>query len=86
MDSNRLHHFKPCSNHSTESHYGHLTSRQMKDKHSPHSTQLKLNIIKMKRLVQQLKTTGLSITTKHKNSILKHEGLGNKLMHATSVY
>jgi hypothetical protein len=33
-----------------------------------------------------LKTTGLSITTIHKNPILKYEGLGNQLMHASSVY
>jgi hypothetical protein len=40
----------------------------------------------MERLVRWLKTTGLSSTTNHKNPILKHEGLGNQLMHATSVY
>jgi hypothetical protein len=40
----------------------------------------------MERLLQRLKTAGLSITTKHKNSILKYEGLGNQLMHAASVY
>jgi hypothetical protein len=28
----------------------------------------------------------LSITTNHKNPILKYEGLGNQLMHAASVY
>jgi hypothetical protein len=33
-----------------------------------------------------LKTVGLSITTYHKNPILKYEGLGNQLMHADSVY
>jgi hypothetical protein len=33
-----------------------------------------------------LKTGGLSITTNHKNPILKYEGLGNQLMHAASVY
>jgi hypothetical protein len=86
MDSNRLHHSNPCSNHSIEPHHGHLTSRQMEDQHSQYSTQVKLNIIKMERLVRRLKTTGLSNTTNHKNPILKHEGLGNQLMHATSVY
>jgi hypothetical protein len=34
-----------------------------------------------------LKTAGLRITTKHKKTpILKHEGLGNQLMHAACVY
>jgi hypothetical protein len=33
-----------------------------------------------------LMTTGLSITTNHKNSILKYEGLGNQLMHVACVY
>jgi hypothetical protein len=36
----------------------------------------------MERLVQRLKTAGLSSTTNHKNPILKYEGLGNQLMHA----
>jgi hypothetical protein len=58
----------------------------MEDQHSQHSTQVKLNIIKMERLVRQLKTTGLSITTNHKNPIQKYESLGNQLMHATCVY
>jgi hypothetical protein len=40
----------------------------------------------MERLVRQLKSVGLSNTTNHKNLILKYEGLGNQLMHATSVY
>jgi hypothetical protein len=31
-------------------------------------------------------TVGLSITTNHKNPILKHEDLGSQLMHATSIY
>jgi hypothetical protein len=31
-------------------------------------------------------TAGLSNTTNHKNRLLKHEGLGNQLMHAASVY
>jgi hypothetical protein len=31
-----------------------------------------------------LMTVGLSITTNHKNPILKHEDLGSQLMHATS--
>jgi hypothetical protein len=33
-----------------------------------------------------LKAAGLSITTNHKNPILKYEGLGNQLMHAACVY
>jgi hypothetical protein len=33
-----------------------------------------------------LKTAGLSITTNHKNPILKYEGLGNQLIHAACVY
>jgi histone acetyltransferase (RNA polymerase elongator complex component) len=57
----------------------------MEDQHSQHSTQVKLNIIKMERLVRRLKTVGLSTTTNHKNPIVKHEGLGNQLMHAASV-
>jgi hypothetical protein len=61
-DSNHLHHSKPCSNHCIKSHHGHLTSRQMEDQHSQHSTQVKLNVIKMERLVRGLKTVGLSIT------------------------
>jgi hypothetical protein len=40
----------------------------------------------MERLVQRLKTIGLSNTTIHKTPILKYEGLGNQLMHAASVY
>jgi hypothetical protein len=31
-------------------------------------------------------TVGLSNTTNHKNPILNHEGLGNQLKHAASVY
>jgi hypothetical protein len=58
----------------------------MEDQHSQHSTQAKLNIIKMERLVRQLKTTGLSNTTNHKNPILKYECLGNQLMHVASEY
>jgi hypothetical protein len=50
------------------------------------STQGKLNIIKIERLVQRLKIAGLSNTTNHKNPILKYEGLGNQLMYAASVY
>jgi hypothetical protein len=33
-----------------------------------------------------LMTTRLSITTNHKNPILKYEGLGNQLMHEACVY
>jgi hypothetical protein len=40
----------------------------------------------MERLVQWLKTAGLSNATNHKNPILKYEGLGNQFMHAASVY
>jgi hypothetical protein len=40
----------------------------------------------MERLVRRLKTAGLSITTNHKNPILKYESLGNQLMHVASVY
>jgi hypothetical protein len=58
----------------------------MEYQHSQHSTQVKLNIIKMERLVRRLKTVGLSITTNYKNPILKYEVLGNQLMHAASVY
>jgi hypothetical protein len=81
-----FHHSKPCSKHSIEPHHSHLTSRRMDDQHSQHSTQVKLNIIKMKRLVRWLKTPGQSNATNHKNSILKYEGLCNQLMHVTSVY
>jgi hypothetical protein len=56
----------------------------MEDQHSQHSTQAKLNTIKMERLVWWLKTTGLTSTTNHKNPILKYEGLGNQLMNAAS--
>jgi hypothetical protein len=83
---NLPHRSKPCSNHNIESHHGRLTSRQMEDQYSQHSTQVKLNIIKMKRLVRRLKTTGLSNTTNHKNTIIKYERLGNQLMHAACVY
>jgi hypothetical protein len=79
---NLPHHYKPCSNHSIEPHHGHLVSRRMEDQHSQYSTQVKLNIIKMKRLVRWLKTAELSNTTNHKILILKYEGLGNQLMHA----
>jgi hypothetical protein len=50
---NLLHRSKLWSNHSIKSHHGHLTSRHMEDQHSQHSTQAKLNIIKMERLVRQ---------------------------------
>jgi hypothetical protein len=40
----------------------------------------------MERLVRRLKTAGLNNTTNHKNPILKHEDLGNQLMHVASVY
>jgi hypothetical protein len=40
----------------------------------------------MERLIQWLKTVGLSNTGNHKNPILKYEGLGNQLMHVASVY
>jgi hypothetical protein len=73
------------ANHSIESHHGHLTLRQMEDQHSQHSTQVKLNIIKMKRLVRWLKTVGISITTNHKKPIVKYDSLGNQLMQAASV-
>jgi hypothetical protein len=86
MDSNCLHHSEPCSNHNIEPHHIHLTSRWMEDQHSQHSTQVKLNIIKMERIIQWLNTVGLSITTNHKNPILKYEILGNQLMHAAWVY
>jgi hypothetical protein len=33
-----------------------------------------------------LMTVGISNTTNHKNLILKHEDLGNQLMHVASVY
>jgi hypothetical protein len=49
----------------------------MEDQLSKYSTQAKLNIIKMDRLVRQLKTVGLSNTTNYKTPILKYEGLGN---------
>jgi hypothetical protein len=71
------HHSKPCSNHSIEPHHGHLTSRWMEDQHSQHTTQAKLNIMKMERLIRRLKTAGLHNTTNHKNPIPKYEGLGN---------
>jgi hypothetical protein len=58
----------------------------MEDQQSQHSTQAKLNIIKMERLEWWLKIVGLSNTTNHKNSILKYEGLDNQLMHVASVY
>jgi hypothetical protein len=51
-----------------------------------HSRQVKLNIIKMERLVQQLKTAGLSNTSNHKNPILKYEVLDNQLIQAVCVY
>jgi hypothetical protein len=85
-DSKLLHHSKPCSNHSIEPHHGHLTSLWMEDQHSQHSTHVKLNIINMETLVRWLKNAGLSITTNHKNPILKHESLGNQLMHTSCVY
>jgi hypothetical protein len=83
---NLPHHSKPCKNHSIEPHHCHLISRWMEDQHSQHSTQAKLNIIKMERLARRLKTAGLSNTTNHKNSILKYEALGNQLMPVASVY
>jgi hypothetical protein len=33
-ESNRLHHSKPCSNHSIDPHHSHLTSPRMEDQHS----------------------------------------------------
>jgi hypothetical protein len=83
---NLTHYSNACSNHNIEPHHGHLTSRRIEDQHSQHSTQAKLNIIKMEKLVRRLKTAGLTNTTNHKNTILKYEGLGNQLMHAACVY
>jgi hypothetical protein len=67
------HHISPWSPHITT------------DERPTHSTQVKLNIIKMERLVRWFKTTGLSNTTNHKNPILKYDSLGNQLMHTTRV-
>jgi hypothetical protein len=58
MESNRLHHSKPCSNHSIEPNHDHLTSRRMEDQHSQHSTQAKLDIIKMEDLYDDSKMYG----------------------------
>jgi hypothetical protein len=58
----------------------------MEDQHTQHSTQVKLNTIKMERLVRLLETAWLGITTNYKNPILKYESLGNQLMHAAYVY
>jgi hypothetical protein len=58
----------------------------MEDQHSQHSTQAKLNIIKMERLVRWLKIAELSNTTNHKNQVLKYEGLGSQLVRAASKY
>jgi hypothetical protein len=72
MDSNRLHHSNPCSNHSIEPHHSHLTSRRMEDQHPQHSTsQTKYH--KDGKTCTTLKTVGLSNITNHKNQILKYE-------------
>jgi hypothetical protein len=65
-----------------------VTSHHDRWKTNTLNTQHKSNsiIIKMERLVQWLITIGLSNTTNHKNTILKHEGLGNQLMDVASVY
>jgi hypothetical protein len=47
MESNRLHHSKPSSNHSIEPHQGQLTPRRMEDQ-TLNKPQAKFNIIKMK--------------------------------------
>jgi hypothetical protein len=67
--------------HQTSPWFPHITT----DGRPTLSTQDKLNIIEMERLVWQLKTAGLSIATNHKHSILKYEGLGNQLMHAAFI-
>jgi hypothetical protein len=60
-DSNRLHHSKPCSNHSIEPLHGHLTSRRMEDQHYQHSTS-QTQYHKDGKTCMTLKTTWLSIT------------------------
>jgi hypothetical protein len=64
-DCNRLHHSKPCSNHSIKPHHGHLTSRRMEDHHSQHSTSQTQHHKDGKTSVT-LNTAELSNTTNHK--------------------
>jgi hypothetical protein len=71
-----------ASNHTTvTAHHDRWKTNTLNSQHKSNSI-----ITKMERLVWQLKTVGLSITTNHKNPILKNEGLGNQLMHVASVY
>jgi hypothetical protein len=84
MNSNRLHHSKPCSNHIIEPHHNHLTSRRMEDQYSQYSTSQTQHHQDGKTCTT-LKAARLSNTTNHKNPILKYDALV-QLMHATSVY
>jgi hypothetical protein len=61
MDSNRLYHSKPYSNHSIEPHHGHLTSRRMEDQHSQYPTS-QTQHHKDGKTYTTLKTAWLSIT------------------------
>jgi hypothetical protein len=61
MDSNRLHHSKPCSNHNIEPRHSHLTSRRMKDQHSQYSRS-QTQQHKDGKTCKTLKTAWLSIT------------------------
>jgi hypothetical protein len=58
MNSNRLHHSNPCSNHSIEPHHGHLTSQRMEDQYYQHTTQAKAQIIKMDDLYEDSRLHG----------------------------
>jgi hypothetical protein len=70
MESNRLHHSKPYSNHNIKPHHGYLTSWWIEDQESEHSTQAKLNIIKMEDLYDT-HDWRLSKTTQTQIPILK---------------
>jgi hypothetical protein len=59
-DSNCLHHYKPCSNHSIKPHHVHLTSRQMEDQYSQHFTS-QTQHHKDRKTYMTLKTVALRI-------------------------
>jgi hypothetical protein len=57
----------------------------MEDQHFQHITS-QTQHHKDEKTCMTLMTAGLSITTNHKNPILKYESLDNQLMHAACVY
>jgi hypothetical protein len=63
------------------SHHDGWKTNTLNTQHKP-----KLNIIKMEHLYKDSRLHGWAIQPIHKNQVLKYKGIGNQLMHATSVF